>query len=400
MAAILNFVGAFISLAGRGDVADGIVDADAITTTVVFAGSIGAIAWNLATWWFGLPSSSSHALIGGVVGAAFVAAGPARSNGEGLIDKVIVPGARRPGARVLRAGIAILIAYRIIGRLRPGPVARGYRSGSSCRAGCSRWRTARTTRRRRWASSPSRSSPTATSPATGFDVPTWVIVTSATAIALGTYMGGWRIIRTVGSRIIKMDSAQGFSAQGAGAAVVLAATHLGFPLSTTHVISGGVMGAGAAKRLSAVRWGVAGNIAVAWVPHAAVLGGDRRPRLRRHADLRDGRARPGGRRAVRRRAHRGRVRPPLAGAPPDADGRGMIASVAVQDLLELAGVSLAATIGLSLAAAVCVLGVTRATELRRGGNAVAAGGYAALALAGVLIVAAGCVFAIVVIVNG
>jgi PiT family inorganic phosphate transporter len=108
-----------------------------------------------------------------------------------------------------------------------------------------------------------------------FDVPTWVIISSATAIALGTYSGGWRIIRTMGSRIIKMDPAQGFSAQGAGAAVVLTASHLGYPLSTTHVISGGVMGAGAARRLSAVRWGVAGNIAMAWVltlPGAATIG--------------------------------------------------------------------------------------------------------------------------------
>jgi PiT family inorganic phosphate transporter len=109
-----------------------------------------------------------------------------------------------------------------------------------------------------------------------FAVPFWVIASSATAIALGTYTGGWRIIRTMGSRIIKMDPAQGFSAQAAGAAVVLTASHLGFPLSTTHVITGGVMGAGAAKRLSAVRWGLAGNIAVAWVftlPAAAIIGG-------------------------------------------------------------------------------------------------------------------------------
>jgi inorganic phosphate transporter, PiT family len=108
------------------------------------------------------------------------------------------------------------------------------------------------------------------------DVPTWVVLSAATAIALGTYVGGWRIIRTMGSRIIKMDPAQGFSAQGVGAAVILSASHAGFPLSTTHVMSGAIMGAGAAKRLSAVRWGVAGNIAVAWVltlPAAAVVGG-------------------------------------------------------------------------------------------------------------------------------
>ena len=107
------------------------------------------------------------------------------------------------------------------------------------------------------------------------DIPTWVIVSSATAIALGTYVGGWRIIRTMGTRIIKMDPAQGFAAQGVGAAVILSASHVGFPLSTTHVISGGVMGAGAAKRLSAVRWGLAGNIALAWVltlPAAAAIG--------------------------------------------------------------------------------------------------------------------------------
>ena len=107
------------------------------------------------------------------------------------------------------------------------------------------------------------------------DPPLWVIASAATAIALGTYTGGWRIIRTTGSRIIKMDAAQGFSAQGAGSAVILASTHFGFPLSTTHVINGGVMGAGAGKRVSAVRWGVAGNIIVAWLltlPAAASIG--------------------------------------------------------------------------------------------------------------------------------
>ena len=106
--------------------------------------------------------------------------------------------------------------------------------------------------------------------------PFWVVVSAATAIAVGTYMGGWRIIKTMGSRIIKMDTAQGFAAQGSGAAVILASSHVGFPLSTTHTISGGVMGAGAAKRVSAVRWGVAGNIVIAWIltlPAAAAIGG-------------------------------------------------------------------------------------------------------------------------------
>ena len=113
-------------------------------------------------------------------------------------------------------------------------------------------------------------------PADNFYVPDWVKVSAASAIALGTYVGGWRIIRTMGTRIIKMDPAQGFAAQGSGAAAVLAATHYGYPLSTTHVISGAVMGAGAGKRFSAVRWGVAGNIAFAWIltlPMAALGGG-------------------------------------------------------------------------------------------------------------------------------
>jgi inorganic phosphate transporter, PiT family len=276
MAAVLNFVGAFISLQVAATVAGGIVDAGAITTTVVFAGLIGAIAWNLATWWAGLPSSSSHALIGGVAGAAFVASGPSAVNGQGLIDKVIVPALVAPVLAFCAAGIAILIAYRIIGRLRPGPVARGYRYGQLVTGSMFALAHGTNDAQKTMGIITLALIAHGDLPATGFDVPTWVIVTSATAIALGTYMGGWRIIRTVGSRIIKMDSAQGFSAQGAGAAVVLTATHLGFPLSTTHVISGGVMGAGAAKRLSAVRWGVAGNIAVAWgltLPCSAAIGG-------------------------------------------------------------------------------------------------------------------------------
>jgi PiT family inorganic phosphate transporter len=276
IASVLNFAGAFISLKVAATVGKGIVDASAATTTVVFAGLIGAIAWNLATWYFGLPSSSSHALIGGLVGAAFVASGTGAINGSGLIEKVIVPGLVAPLLAFLVAGIAIVVAYRIVGRIRPGPVNRGYRLGQIVSG--SLFSLAHGTNDAQKTMgiitlaliahgnlSPDR-----------FDVPTWVIVSSAGAIALGTYSGGWRIIRTMGNRIIKMDPAQGFSAQGAGAAVVLTASHLGYPLSTTHVISGAIMGAGAAKRVSAVRWGLAGNIAVAWVltlPAAAIIGG-------------------------------------------------------------------------------------------------------------------------------
>jgi inorganic phosphate transporter, PiT family len=275
MAAILNFVGAFISLEVAATVAGGIVEAGSVTTTIVFAGLIGAIAWNLATWYVGLPSSSSHALIGGVAGAAFVAAGADAVNGAGLLDKVVVPALVAPVLAFIAAGIAILIAYRIIGRLRPGPVIRGYRLGQLVTGSLFALAHGTNDAQKTMGIITLALIAHGDLSATNFHVPTWVVISSATAIALGTYTGGWRIIRTVGSRIIKMDAAQGFSAQGAGAAVVLTASHLGFPLSTTHVISGGVMGAGAAKRLSAVRWGVAGNIAVAWVltlPCSAVIG--------------------------------------------------------------------------------------------------------------------------------
>jgi inorganic phosphate transporter, PiT family len=276
LSAVLNFAGAFISLKVAATVGSGIVESAAITTTVVFAGLIGAIAWNLATWYFGLPSSSSHALIGGLVGAAFVANGADAVNGDGLVEKVIVPGLVAPVLAFVVAGVAILVTYRIVGRLRPGSVNRSYRHGQLVSASMFSLAHGTNDAQKTMGIITLALIAHGDLSAESFDVPTWVIVSSAAAIALGTYTGGWRIIRTVGTRIIKMDPAQGFSAQSSGAAVVLAASHLGYPLSTTHVISGAVMGAGAAKRLSAVRWGVAGNIAIAWVltlPAAALIGG-------------------------------------------------------------------------------------------------------------------------------
>lgn len=273
LAAILNFVGAFISLEVAATVAKGIVEAEVITTTIVFAGLIGAIAWNLATWYFGLPSSSSHALIGGVAGAAFVAAGPDAVLGEGLLQKVIVPALVAPLVAFVAGGMAILVAYRIIGRLRPGPVNRGYRAGQIISGSLFSLAHGTNDAQKTMGIITLALIASGNLSSEGFEVPLWVIVSSATAIALGTYAGGSRIIRTMGSRIIKMDPAQGFSAQGSGAAVLLTATQLGYPLSTTHTISGAVMGAGAARRLSAVRWGVAGNIAMAWVLTLPCAGG-------------------------------------------------------------------------------------------------------------------------------
>jgi PiT family inorganic phosphate transporter len=273
-AAILNFVGAFISLEVAATVAKDVVDAGAITTTVIFGGLVGAIAWNLITWYFGLPSSSSHALIGGVVGATFVAAGADAVFGDGILGKVLIPAVIAPILAFVVGGVGIVVAYRILARQRPGPVTRGFRYGQIMSGGLLALAHGTNDAQKTMGVITLALIANGTL-ASDAEVPTWVIVSAATAIALGTYMGGWRIIKTMGTRIIKMDAAQGFSAQGAGAAVILASSHFGFPLSTTQVIAGGVMGAGAGKRVSAVRWGVAGNIVVAWLltlPAAAVIG--------------------------------------------------------------------------------------------------------------------------------
>jgi PiT family inorganic phosphate transporter len=275
MASLLNFAGAFISISVAATVANDVVDAGVITPTVVFAGLIGAIAWNLITWWFGLPSSSSHALIGGVVGSAVVAAGFDAVFADGLVGKVLVPAVVAPLLAFTVAGIGIGIVYRIVGRQRPGTVTRGFRYGQIVSGGLLALAHG-TNDAQKTMGVITLALIANGSLGAGEDPPFWVIASAATAIALGTYSGGWRIIKTTGTRIIKMDAAQGFSAQGAGAAVILASTHFGFPLSTTHVINGGVMGSGAAKRLSAVRWGVAGNIMLAWLltlPAAAAIGG-------------------------------------------------------------------------------------------------------------------------------
>ena len=275
LASVLNFVGAFISLEVAATVAKDIVDPAAITMTIVFAGLIGAIAWNLLTWAFGLPSSSSHALIGGLVGAAVAAKGPDAVLGDGLIGRVIVPALVAPVLAFGVAGVCILLIYRIVGQGRPGPVARGFRYGQLATGGLLAISHGTNDAQKTMGIITLALVAHGNIDAKDFSVPTWVVIASAAAIALGTYSGGWRIIRTMGSRIIKMDPAQGFAAQGAGAAVILAASHAGYPLSTTHVISGGVMGAGAAKRFSAVRWGVAGDMMAAWVmtiPAAAIIG--------------------------------------------------------------------------------------------------------------------------------
>ncbi|MBK5115774.1 MAG: inorganic phosphate transporter [Thermoleophilia bacterium] len=275
MAAVLNFVGAFISLEVAATVATDVVQASAVTPTVIFAGLVGAITWNLMTWYVGLPSSSSHALIGGMVGAAFAAAGADAVIGEGILSKVLAPAVIAPLVAFVVGLLAIGIAYRTVAKLRPGSVSRGFRLGQIVTGGLLALAHGTNDAQKTMGVITLALIANGNLSGESFEVPVWVVVSSATAIAVGTYTGGWRIIRTMGTRIIKMDAAQGFTAQGAGAATILASSSFGFPLSTTHVISGSVMGSGAGRRLSAVRWGIAGNMVVAWLitlPAAAAVG--------------------------------------------------------------------------------------------------------------------------------
>ncbi len=275
IASVLNFAGAFISLKVAATVATGIIDASQVTESVAFAGLIGAISWNLITWAYGLPSSSSHALIGGMIGALLAAAGASAVNGHGVLTKVVIPGIVAPLLAFVVAGIAIVAIYQLVARRRPGAVNRGFRFGQIISGSLLALAHGTNDAQKTMGVISLALVAHGDISVQNFHVPSWVVVSSATAIALGTYAGGWRIIRTVGTRIIKMDSAQGFASQGAGAAVILLSSHFGYPLSSTHVISGGVVGAGAARRLSAVRWGVAGNIFAAWLitlPAAMGLG--------------------------------------------------------------------------------------------------------------------------------
>jgi inorganic phosphate transporter, PiT family len=274
VAALLNLAGAFISVAVAATVAGDVVNAAAITPTVVLAGLVGAIGWNLGTWRLGLPSSSSHALIGGLLGAALAAAGTGAVLGQGVLDKVLIPALIAPLAAYVIALALIVVIYRFVGRRRPGPVSRAFRGAQIVSGGLLALghgaNDAQKTMGVVMLALIAKGSLDQ-----GADPPTWVILAAAVPLALGTYSGGLRILRGTGSRIIKMDTAQGFSAQGGGAVAILVATFLGYPISSTHAISGGVMGAGAVKRISAVRWGVAGNIVTAWLltlPASAAVG--------------------------------------------------------------------------------------------------------------------------------
>ena len=274
-AAVLNFAGAFVSLEVAATVAKGIVEADVITLEIVLAGLVGATAWDLITWYFGLPTSSSHALIGGVSGAALAALGPDVMKWDGLVEKVLVPSLAAPLLGLVGAAALMVAILWTVRRASPGLVSRLFRRLQIVSASFVAF-THGTNDAQKTMGIIALALVSANQLPADFErPPTWVIVSAAAAMGLGTYAGGWRIIRTLGQRVTKLEPPQGFAAETATASILWVTGTVGFPVSTTHTISGSVLGAGATRRLSAVRWGVAGNILVAWVltiPGAALIG--------------------------------------------------------------------------------------------------------------------------------
>jgi PiT family inorganic phosphate transporter len=272
VAAVANLAGAFVTTAVAKTVGKGIIDTSLATEKTVLAALLGAIAWNLVTWWLGLPSSSSHALIGGLIGAALVQSGAKGVQWHEIVHKVLIPAVLSPAFGFLGAFVVLLLIFWFFVRLTPGVANRGFRLGQ---LGSGTW--VAFTHGANDAQKTMGVIALALFEAGKIDhfyIPAWVIVAAGLSIAAGTYVGGWRIMRTLGQRIFSMEPASGFAAQVAGGSVIYVATRLGFPVSTTHVVSGSVLGAGATKRLSAVRWGLAGNIVFAWVltiPAAALV---------------------------------------------------------------------------------------------------------------------------------
>jgi inorganic phosphate transporter, PiT family len=265
IAAILNFVGAFISITVAATVAKGIVDAGVVTTTVIFAGLVGAITWNLVTWWFGVPSSSSQALIGGVLGATLAAVGSRGVEWDGVLSKVLVPALIAPVLAGVVALTATVIVYRLIKRFTAARAERGFRwaqvASSSMVALAHGTNDAQKTMGIICLALIANGN---LSGGDNFSVPDWVVFSCGLAIALGTYTGGWRIIKTLGTKVTEVRPPQGFSSEEVAATVILTSSHFCYPLSTTHVVSGAVAGSGVGRPGAAVDWSVAGRIVTGW----------------------------------------------------------------------------------------------------------------------------------------
>jgi PiT family inorganic phosphate transporter len=274
LSGVLNLVGAFLSLSVAATIASGLVDTGLVTLTVVLAGLAGGIIWNLLTWLLGIPSSSSHALIGGVVGSTIAAAGGHAVQWHNLVAKVVIPAGLSP---VIAGGIAATgtwLIYRISRNISQGARSRGFRIGqigSACMVSLAHG----TNDAQKTMGIITLALITNKSVPANASAPFWVILTCALAISAGTYMGGWRVIRTLGKGLVEIESPQGMAAESASAAVILLSSHFGYSLSTTHVATGSILGCGIGKKGADVRWSVAGRMATAWIftlPMAGLVG--------------------------------------------------------------------------------------------------------------------------------
>jgi inorganic phosphate transporter, PiT family len=278
MSAVLNLVGAFLSVEVAKTISGGIINEDGLRTEVIFAALVGAILWNLMTWLVGLPSSSSHALFGGLIGAAVMSAGWSSVDGGTVVTKILLPALAAPVVAGLAAYLATRLTYRIGANItdegQKKSTAKGYRAGQIASAGLVSLAHG-TNDAQKTMGIITLALVTGGVLAPGSNPPVWVICSAGIAIALGTYLGGWRIIRTMGSGLTDLKPPQGFAAQTSAATVILASSHLGFSLSTTQSCSGAVMGAGLGRRGGVVRWSTATRMFVAWgltLPAAGLVG--------------------------------------------------------------------------------------------------------------------------------
>jgi PiT family inorganic phosphate transporter len=274
LSGVLNLVGAFLSLSVAATIASGLVDTGKVTVTVVLAGLCGGIIWNLLTWFFGIPSSSSHALIGGVVGSTIAAAGGSAVQWKGLISKVIIPAGLSPIIAVLVAATGTWLIYRIARSVSDGARRHGFRYGQIGSASLVSLAHGTNDAQKTMGVITLALIANGTL-AKGSNAPFWVVLCCALAISLGTYIGGWRVIRTLGKGLVEIESPQGMAAESSSAAVILLSSHFGYSLSTTHVATGSILGVGLGKKGAEVRWNVAGRMATAWLftlPIAALVG--------------------------------------------------------------------------------------------------------------------------------
>ncbi|WP_082104614.1 inorganic phosphate transporter [Demequina soli] len=274
LSASLNLVGAFLSLTVAATIAKGIVDADVVTLGVVLAGLAGGIVWNLLTWLLGLPSSSSHALIGGVVGAVLAAAGTSGVLWDGLLSKVLIPALIAPIVAIAVATVGTLLVTKFTQDIKQEDNERLFRWGQIGSASLvSLAHGTNDAQKSMGIILLALIAGGAVPEDSG--VPFWVILACALAMALGTYLGGWRVIRTLGKGLVELESRQGMAAETSSAAVILLSSHFGYSLSTTHVATGSILGSGVGMKGASVRWSVAGRMFLAWlitVPAAAIVG--------------------------------------------------------------------------------------------------------------------------------